>query len=114
MILKFGSDIVFLPRFEKTFLANKEHFLQNVFCKEELKNATTQGLAGIFAAKEAAMKALGIAAGQWQEILVAHKKTGKPYLAAFPKKKTSKKQWKHELTISHDGDYVVANVMFYQ
>ena len=114
MILKIGTDIVFLPRFEKIFRENKEHFLQNVFCKEELESANVQRLAGIFASKEATIKALGIKVGRWQEICVAHKESGKPYLATFPQETKARATWKHDLTIAHDGDYAIAHVIFYQ
>lgn len=88
--------------------------MEHVFSQKEVGNKSPQSLAGIFAAKEATLKALGMKAGEWKEIRVAHKKSGKPYLAEFPHQEASKKQWGHELTIAHDGDYVIANVIFYQ
>ena len=112
MTLKFGSDIVYIPKFEKTLRASREYFSQHVFLPEELEYARVQRLAAIFASKEATIKALGLKAGQWQEIKVAYKESGKPYLAEFPHGK-GRKKWKHELSIAHDGDYVIANVIFY-
>ena len=113
MTIKFGSDIVYIPKFEKTLRSSTEYFAQNVFWPEELEYARVQRLAGIFATKEATIKALGMLPGKWREIRVAYKETGKPYLAKFPHERKSKKRWKHELSISHDRDYAIANVIFY-
>ena len=114
MIMKLGTDIVYIPRFEKTLRENQEYFEQNVFCSVEWKGSSTEKLAGIFAAKEAALKALGIKPGQWQEICVKYSKEGKPFFAHFPQETKEQRKWKHELSISHDGEYATATVVFYQ
>ena len=114
MTIKLGSDIVYIPKFEKALRSNREYFIQNVFSQEELEYPKPQRLASIFATKEAVTKALGITPGKWKEIEVAYEASGKPYLAKFPQAKKSKRKWKHELSISHDGDYVIANIIFYQ
>jgi len=108
--MKLGTDIVHIPRFEKIVRENQQHFEQNVFCPEEWTDSSTEKLAGRFAAKEAVLKALGIKAGRWQEICVSNSDDGKPFLASFP----MQKKWKHELSISHDGEYAIAVVVFYQ
>ncbi|MEK7510289.1 MAG: holo-ACP synthase [Patescibacteria group bacterium] len=115
MTIKIGSDIVYIPRFEKILRRNKEYFREHVFLPEELEYAKVRRLAGIFASKEAAVKALGLKANQWQGICVAYEENGKPYLAKFPlpKDKKLRRKWKHELSISHDGEYAIANVIFY-
>ena len=110
MIMKLGTDIVHIPRFEKIIRENRQHFEQNVFCPTEWKDSSVEKLAGRFAAKEATLKALGIKAGRWQEICVKNSKDGKPFLVSFP----MQKKWKHELSISHDGEYAIAVVVFYQ
>ena len=110
--MRIGIDIVYLPRFEKTLKNNQVHFSQNVFCSREWSNSSIEKLAGIFATKEATMKALGIEPGRWLEICVEYTKNGKPFLSQFPQEK--KKKWNHELSISHDGKYAIANVVFYQ
>ena len=114
MNIRFGSDIVHIPKFEKTLRKSREYFIENVFWPEEMEYAKVQRLSSIFAAKEATIKALGLKAGQWRDIRVAYKESGKPYLAKFPQAKGKQKKWKHELSISHDGDYVIANIVFYQ
>ena len=108
--MKLGTDIVYIPRFEKILRENQQHFEQNVFCPAEWKDSSSEKLAGRFAAKEAVLKALGMKAGRWQEICVRNSEDGKPFLACFP----MQKKWKHELSISHDGKYVIAVVVFYQ
>lgn len=108
--MKLGTDIVHIPRFEKIVRKNQQHFEQNVFCPTEWKGSSPEKLAGRFAAKEATLKALGIKAGRWQEICVKNSKDGKPFLAHFPEQE----KWKHELSISHDGEYAIAVVVFYQ
>ena len=84
MTLKFGSDIVHIPKFEKTLRKSREYFIQNVFWPEEMEYARVQRLSSIFASKEATIKALGLEAGQWRDIRVAYKESGKPYLVKFP------------------------------
>ena len=92
MNIKIGIDIVYLPRFKKTLEDNQVHFSRNVFCSEEWDNASIEKLAGIFATKEATMKALGIKPGRWLEICVGHAKDGKPFLLQFPQEDGGKKK----------------------
>ena len=110
MIMKLGTDIVYIPRFEKTLRENQEHFEQNVFCSAEWKGSSPEKLAGRFAAKEAVLKALDMKAGRWQEICISSSKSGKPFLVHFPEQE----KWKHDLSISHDGEYAIAVVVFYR
>ena len=112
--MKLGTDIVHILRFEKILRENKEHFKNNVFCPKEWADAPVERLAGIFAAKEAAVKALDIKPGQWRKICVEHSKEGKPFFACLPEKIKESGRWKHELSISHDGEYATATVVFYQ
>ncbi|MCP6718776.1 MAG: holo-ACP synthase [Patescibacteria group bacterium] len=114
MIIRTGIDIVHIPRFEKTLRENQTHFSDNVFCSGEWNNSSVGSLAGIFATKEAVIKALGMKAGKWQEICISHTEEGKPFLSKFPQENEEKKRWGHELSISHDGEYAIANVIFYQ
>jgi holo-[acyl-carrier protein] synthase len=112
MIIKIGTDIVYMPKFEKSLAKSRDYFKEKVFLKKELTDPKLQHLAGMFAAKEAVVKALGINTGKWLEIEIAYEPSGKPYLARFPQPKETA-SLHHELTISHDGDYAIANVIFY-
>ena len=84
--MKIGIDILDVVRMEK-FVQN-EHFLEKYFTEYEIAyvsrtRRTTQSLAGIYSAKEAFLKALGIGIGggiDLNEIEVRHEKTGKPYI----------------------------------
>lgn len=85
MTLRTGIDLVELSRLEDLDPAVRERFLARVFTPRELQE--TQGqlhrLAGRFAAKEAAAKALGCGIGPvgWQEIEIRSGGQGEPSLA---------------------------------
>jgi holo-[acyl-carrier protein] synthase len=105
---RLGCDIVQLSRFADTVRREGEAFLSRVFLPEESNGSSIERLAGIFAAKEATCKALGIPAGQWHDIHVSYEPNGAPRLTvAIP----SGSSPELTLSISHDGDYVVAVVL---
>lgn len=85
--MKVGIDILDVVRMEK-FVQN-EHFLEKYFTPYEIEYVTnhnykqTLSLAGIFSAKEAFLKALGIGIGggiDLNDIEIRHEESGKPYL----------------------------------
>lgn len=102
--MKIGIDIVQISRIEKSI--QRKHFLQSVFTPDEIdycKNA--ENFAGLFAAKEAYLKALGCGIDRrLNKIEIAHKDSGKPYLKNIENS---------DLSISHDGNYAVASVILY-
>lgn len=104
MKIKTGIDIVYLPRFKKALKNGGVNFLKRVYLDGELKDHQIARLAGIFAAKEAVMKALGLPFDSWLDICITYKKNGAPkvefthYLL----------QTNNSLSISHDGNYVIA------
>ena len=81
-----GVDVLDVARMED--LVKSENFLNKYFTDYEVeyvknKPHPAQSLAGIFATKEAFLKALGIGIGggiDLKEIEVNHYKSGKPYL----------------------------------
>lgn len=84
MKIRTGCDLVSMARFEK-MLETSPNLLERVFLPSEQSStikADDQNrlahLAGIFAAKEAVMKALGIAAGEWQNIEISYEQNGRP------------------------------------
>lgn len=99
-----GCDIVNLNRFRKTVTAGGQNFLERVFTPQELKNKDPVHLAGIFAAKEAVVKALKLNPDDWKKMEIVYQKNGKPILKLMNEKnfKTA------DLSISHDGDYAIA------
>jgi len=88
MIVGTGVDICEVPRIAQSIARFGDRFLQRVFTPEEIrycqsKKNSTERFAARFAAKEAAMKALGTGQRQgviWKDIEVAHAPGGRPIL----------------------------------
>ena len=100
--MKIGTDIVKISRIEKSI--KSESFLSCVYTEEErayCKNA--QSFAGIFAAKEAYLKALGVGIDRrLNTIEISHDDNCKPYIVGVSNS---------DLSISHDGEYAIATVI---
>ena len=112
-----GIDIVKIDRLEK--YQDNERFLKKFFSKEEIeyicsKQNKLQSLAGLYATKEALLKALGIGIGagiNLCEISILHDSLGKPFVEI-----TSQIQYylsqkncnQISISISHDGEYAIA------
>lgn len=101
-----GCDIVSLARFKKAVASGGQVFLDRIFHLSELKNKDLVHLAGIFAAKEAAMKALKLKVGDWLKMEVVYQKNGKPTLKFIREAVAKIKE--ADLSISHNGDYAIA------
>lgn len=95
-----GVDLVFIPEFKKQLKLGKTVLLQKAFTKNELKNRQPEHLAGLWAAKEAVMKATGLKTGKLLQIEVDHRANGQPFVLLGDKL--------IEISIAHHGDYVVA------
>ena len=96
--MKIGTDIVKISRIEKSI--ESESFLSGVYTDEERAYCkSAQSFAGIFAAKEAYLKALGVGINT---IKISHDDKGKPYIVGVSDS---------DLSISHDGDYAIATVI---
>lgn len=98
-----GTDIVYIPRIEL-----KKSFIQYILTEEEYSEYSRinhdkrrkEYIAGRFASKEAIFKAT-----QDKEYLsysILNKDDGRPYVKDHPE---------IEISISHDGDYVVVFVV---
>ena len=83
-MIKCGVDIVKIERLEAVNPAIRARFIQRVFTPLEQAQlgAESEALAGVFAAKEAATKALGTGIGRvsWQDVEVIHANSGEPEL----------------------------------
>ena len=111
MEIKVGCDIVHIPKFKKSAEAGGRKFFEKIFTAYELAGTPSiETLAGIFAAKEAAIKALGIPVGSWHNIEISHHKNGKPKIKLLG---NSVSKYKGEVSIAHDGEYALAFVVFY-
>ena len=104
-MIKTGVDIVYNRRFEKLF--TNEAFLKRVFHISELKNK--KKLVGIFALKEAVIKALGKKVN-WKDIEIKVREGKKPEIILS---NSIKPNYFKDIdgSISHDGDYTIAFVV---
>lgn len=105
MNIRVGTDLVEIEKFRRK-LIDSPSITKNLFTPSELKGNDPVHLAGIFAAKEAAVKALNLKPGGWLDMEVNYQKSGKPTLK-FSKDFELKLE-SNDLSISHDGDYIVA------
>lgn len=103
MKVRVGSDLVYMPRFSNSLGRTRD----KVFSPSELKSTESEHLAGIFAAKEAIIKALELKLGSWLSIEIGNKKSGKP-VVKLAKNLGKGKIVSCDLSISHNGDYAIA------
>ncbi|AOY74840.1 holo-ACP synthase [Clostridium formicaceticum] len=120
MIKGLGIDIIEIHRIEGAMKKNPR-FLEKVFTQEERilfeeKNNSSSTIAGFFAAKEAAVKALGtgIRGLAWRDIEVKKDSLGKPLIKLHNNaieiaySKDIKEIW---VSISHSKLYAVAQAI---
>jgi len=105
--VRVGVDIVHIPRFERAIERWGERLLRRLFVEEELADRRVEHLAGVFAAKEAFLKALGrgLSGLSWHDIRVFDDQGGAPRLWA-----SERVGFKGQaaLSISHEGEYAIA------
>jgi phosphopantetheine--protein transferase-like protein len=101
MGIKCGIDLILNKRIEGNI--SNPSFLKKVFHVSELKNP--RNLIGIFALKEAAMKAIGKKIN-WLEIEVKVKEGKKPVVSVCGKKFKVL-----DCSVSHDGDYTIGMII---
>lgn len=101
---KIGNDIILISRIEKSL--ENESFLNKVFTENERSYCKrAESFAGIFAAKEAYLKALGTGLKfPLTDIEVLHDENGKPFISGADN---------CDLSISHDGEYAIATVILW-
>jgi len=106
--IQIGCDLVSITRFQQRMVESECAFLDRIFWPVERHGQAPERLAGMFAAKEAACKALSLPAGHWLELCVEHEPSGAPrivLLDADPAVAAIR------VSIAHDGDYALAFVM---
>ncbi|MBI2559374.1 holo-ACP synthase [Candidatus Woesearchaeota archaeon] len=106
MDIKTGCDIVEIDRFRKT---DKSSLLK-IFYESEIRNSRPETLAGLFAAKESCKKAFNSL--RWHDIIINKEKSGKPLLSINKKQLGKNAVLSSDLSISHDGSYAIAIVVF--
>lgn len=113
MIVGIGVDLVDLDRFESK-IKSTPALIERVFTPSE-RESSPQSLAGIWASKEALIKALGNPVGlNWQDVTVAKDSLGKPHLEVTGATKQRSQEmgiasW--HLSITHDGGMACAFVI---
>ena len=104
--MKIGIDIVDLKKFKDNISSGGNTMMEKIFTKEEMYFAKeVNKLAGIFAAKEAFIKASPNNKYKMNEIEIVKDKNGKPILK---EPANVVEDGEVELSIAHDGNYVVA------
>lgn len=116
--MRTGVDLLYLPRFQRVLERFGQRFVGKVFTEREQMECAgrVHSLAGRFALKEAAAKALGTGLWRegvaWRDIeIVRHPVTGEPMLnlragAAAWAARRHLADW--SVSLSHDGEYVLA------
>lgn len=88
MIIGVGVDVIEISRIDKVLAQRGDKFTSKMYTRFEIEyctrhRASAAHFAGRFAAKEAAMKALGVGWGRnagWLDIEVRNDERGKPHL----------------------------------
>jgi holo-[acyl-carrier protein] synthase len=123
MIVGLGIDIAEIDRIEAAIRRHGERFLERLFTPGEIAycdshRKRSERYAGRFAAKEAAMKALGTGWSKgvrWVDIEVVRQPGGKPALRLSGQAAVHAAQLgvrNISLTITHSGNTALAEVIF--
>ncbi|MDR3647173.1 MAG: 4'-phosphopantetheinyl transferase superfamily protein [Candidatus Babeliales bacterium] len=108
--IKIGCDIIHKDRFIE--LTQQESVLNKIFTKHELAySSSLEKLIGVFAAKEAVLKALELKPGSWELIEVIKQENGKPAVKLLNYSGYNN-IISQDISISHDGEYVFAVASF--
>lgn len=111
MLLSSGIDLIEINRIQKALDRHGERFLNRIYTEAEVKQSRGNApeLAARFAAKEAAVKALGTGIGpvSWQEVETINDFSGKPHIhlhgrAALIAEELGYTTWSVSLTHSRD------------
>lgn len=107
MIWGIGTDIIEIDRIAAAM--ERKGFAEKIFTPSErafLQTKKAPSAAGLFAAKEAAIKAVGGGVKEWQDIEITHSDAGAPLMTV---KGYSGTFW---CSISHCRSYAVAQVVY--
>ena len=105
MKVRVGTDLVDLDRFRRK-IHDHAQILPKIFTRSELQNKNLIHLAGVFAAKEAVLKALDLPPGSWLKLEVAYRQNGKPFLKF--EKSINQKIKSCDLSITNERHYAQA------
>lgn len=119
MVKGIGVDLVQIPRMRRVVERWQDRFLRRVFTAEEIaycqkRRDPVPHLAARFAAKEAALKALGIGLRlgvSWRELEVRRERGQAPFVVLSGKSRRIGEALGGRrllLSLTHDGDYALA------
>lgn len=119
MVKGIGVDLVQIPRMRRVIERWQDRFLRRVFTAEEIaycqkRRDPVPHLAARFAAKEAALKALGIGLRlgvSWRELEVRRERGQAPFVVLSGKSRRIGEALGGRrllLSLTHDGDYAFA------
>jgi holo-[acyl-carrier protein] synthase len=122
MIVGTGIDIAEVPRIRQSIGRFGARFLERVFTEEEIRYCDSRAnrferYAARFAAKEAAMKALGTGWNhgvRWRDCEVVRQPSGRPTIAFHGKAKEFAARLgvkNAALSLSHTGEQAIAQVI---
>jgi len=122
VIAGIGVDLVHVPRIRQAIERWQERFLERVFTAEEIAYARrrrdpAEHLAARFAAKEAALKALGTGLSmgvRWREVEVRRARGEPPRLALSGRTAAlgaARGVRVLHVSLTHDGEYALAQVL---
>lgn len=95
-----GIDLVYIPEFQKQLDMEGKTFMKKAFLLSEINSSKIEHLAGLWAAKEAVMKASSVTPKKWTDIVIANDSSGMPHAKVGTQK--------YAISISHHGDYAIA------
>ena len=117
-MLTTGVDIIEIPRIKQVLDRYGQRFLKRVFTSDEITycRGRAPNLAGRFAAKEAAMKALGtgVRGVSWKDIEVVRAESGAPSVTLHGRAEERAVRLRLidiSVSISHSREYAVAFVV---
>jgi holo-[acyl-carrier protein] synthase len=117
-----GVDLVQIPRLREVIDRWQDRFLQRIFTEQEIaycraRRDPVPHFAARFAAKEAALKALGTGLRlgvRWRELEVRREGGGPPVLVLSGRSREiglSRGGSRMLLALTHDGDYAMAQAL---
>ena len=98
-----GVDLVHIPEFQKQLNTGGSAFLRKAFSENEIRKGDAEHLAGVWAAKEAVVKAGGLHIEHWTDVQIMYDTSGRPSATVNDED--------YDISIAHHGDYAVAVAM---
>lgn len=95
-----GIDLVSIVEFQRQLDLGGEGFLRKAFTESELEDRQVTHVAGLWAAKEAVVKAAGLPGTKLTDVGIFHDASGRP--------RGTLGTHDFEISISHHGEYAVA------